>query len=250
MFRSMLLAGLVLCSLPFALRADDEEAKQAAKDAAKNGSPEVVIRCRRSDAKPCCGAACTVNFTKELGVPLDYLSGIGHRISQARKAPDPVDLAMAAQNLSVAEQLAGKTASIKSQDVMKEAVELAKLRAISSELAAVALVVADEATKNSLNQQATAAKQDEADRAAAIKEGSAARSLVGYLTVDNHTAECVRIMVNGKYYGEVHTGQRGQFYVHDHCPTLTLQAYCEDDNELVSQSVDYGRRTSLYWHID
>lgn len=92
-----------------------------------------MVHSKIADGHKSCGAACQVNFAKELGLSLDYLGSLGHRISQARKSPDPVDLALAAQALSVAEQVSGKQASITAEQVQKEALELAKLptRALS-----------------------------------------------------------------------------------------------------------------------
>lgn len=247
MSRSVLLAGLLLCSLPLALVAADKEAKEPAQEVGK----EEVIRCKlTTDGKRCCGAACTVNFSKELGLPLDYLSSIGHRISQARRTPDPVELAMAAQSLQVAEKVSGKNASITSEAVLKDAVDLAKMRAISSELAAVALVVTDDAARSELSKLAAAAKESEADKAAALKAGEETKELFGYLTVDNHTDECLRIFVSGRYKGTVHAGQRAYYHVHDHSDPTVLEAYCEEEGELVRNSYNYGHHHRLYWHID
>jgi hypothetical protein len=87
-----------------------------------------VVHSKISEGTKSCGAACRVNFTKELGLPLEYLSSIGHRISVAQKTPDPVDLALASKALAVAEKVSGKLASITAAQIEKEALELTKMR--------------------------------------------------------------------------------------------------------------------------
>src|SRR5688500_10040767 len=98
MWRSM----LCLCLLGgvATLGITDEPKKAAAE--------EKQIESKLKDGKQGCFRANTINFSKELGVPLEFLGSIGNRIYQARKAPDPVELAMAAQSLKVAEQVAQK----------------------------------------------------------------------------------------------------------------------------------------------
>ena len=150
------------------------------------------------DAKKCACLACTVNFGKELGVPLEYLSELGHRIHDARLTPDPVELAMASQSLAVAEQVAGKKGSISSADILKDAVALGKVRGISVELAALMTIVSDEATKAELGKDLAAAKAREEESAAALKSGEQTKQLFGYLTVANHSGECLRIYVSGR----------------------------------------------------
>src|SRR5262245_47592661 len=59
-------------------------------------------------------AASAVNFRKELNLPFDSLSTLGSRIESARRKPDPVALAHAANELAVSEKVSGKTASITS----------------------------------------------------------------------------------------------------------------------------------------
>src|SRR5689334_18864141 len=56
--------------------------------------------------------AASVNFRKELGLPFATLGTLGSRIDAARRAPDPVALAHAANELAVAEKVSGKQASL------------------------------------------------------------------------------------------------------------------------------------------
>lgn len=216
-----------------------------AQDAKSDGSK--VVHSNVADAKKCCGSACTVNFAKELGLSLEYLDGIGHRISVARKSPDPVELALAAQALSVAEKVSGKKASITSEQVLTEAVDLVKLRGISSELSAVALLVPE--SKADFEKQITIAKKREAEAKQKTAAGEGDKDLHGRLTVINHSGECLKIFVSGRYKGTVHEGETVSFHVHDHNNPSRLDAVCEEDNDLVSQQFVFGHTHDFTWHI-
>lgn len=203
-----------------------------------------------ADAKQTgCSRACYVNFSKELGVPFEYLNNIGPRIANARRAADPVDLALAAQSLAIAEKVSGKKAGVTSDEVFKEAAELAKARRISNELAAVALVVPDPAMRDDLTKAATLAKGLEADAAAKAKNASAPREIHGNLRVINHTDHCLRIYVSGRFVGEVHKGQTGNFHVHDSNYETFVEARCEDDGALIKRAVARGHKHDVTWHI-
>jgi hypothetical protein len=211
---------------------------------------ENVVRCKFSDAKPTCGAASRVDFVQELGVSLDYLNGIGHRISVARAKPDPVELAMAGQALAVAEKVSGKQASITSAQVIGEALDLAKMRGVSTELSAIALVVTDPEAQHGLTKAVALAEKREAEAAAKTTSGESAKELFGTLRVINHSDECLRIHVSGRYVGTVHAGRTGYFHVHDHSNPTHFDAYCEHDGELVREANLWGHRHSATWHID
>ena len=222
----------------FPLLAYAQDAKQAENK---------VMHSKIADGKKSCGAACQVNFAKELGVPLDYLGSIGHRISLARKIPDPVELALTAQALSVAERVSGKKASITSDQVHAEALELAKMRGISMELSAIALVFPE--GKQDLEKLAIVAKKREVENAKDIDNGAKEKALFGTLYVINHSSECLRVFVSGRFVGEVHMGQSASFHVHDHNATTRLDAYCEEEGELVSEQNLFGRFNNYTWHI-
>lgn len=240
MLRKMLVVGLLLGGLPLVAMAQDAK-KDAKEDDAK------VVHSKISEGTKSCGAACRVNFTKELGLSLDYLGSIGHRISLARKSPDPVDLALAAQALSVAETVSGKKASITSEQVQAEALELVKMRGISSELSAVALVIP--AAKQDLEKLAVVAKKREEEGKKKTESGETSKALFGTLTVVNHSGECLRIYVSGQYVGEAHQGQTAYFHVHDHRNATHLQALCEEEGHLVSQQFVFGHQHGWHWHI-
>lgn len=231
----------LLIGLPFLSAADS---KPEAKVSEKEGHSTLA-----KDGVKTCGAACRINFGKELGLSLDYLGSIGHRISTARKGPDPVDLALCSQALEVAETVSGKQAPITSAQIRSEAIDLAKQRGYSKELTAVAMIVPDANVKKELQAQATIADKREKDQLAAAKAGESPKQLFGTLTVANHSGECLRIYVSGRYKGEVHEGETASFHVHDHNQHTVLQAFCEEEGHLVSNTVVFGHQRNYYWHI-
>jgi hypothetical protein len=231
----------LLIGLPFLSAADS---KPETKVSEKEGHSTLG-----KDGVKTCGAACCIKFGKELGVSLDYLDSIGHRISTARKGPDPVDLALCSQALEVAETVSGKKAPITAAQIRTEAIDLAKQRGYSQELTALALIVPEASVKKELQTQATIAEKREKDAQAALNTGETPKQLFGTLTVANHSGECLRIYVSGRPKGEVHAGQTASFHVHDHNQHTVLQAFCEDEGELVSNTVVCGHQHDYYWHI-
>lgn len=213
----------------------------------KPETAEIKSTIGEDSVKSCIGA-CHVNFRKDLGVTLQYLDSIGYTIHEARKTPDPVQLALCAKGLSVAEQVAGKKASVTADQVMQEAIQLARLRGFSAELSAVAKLT-DKETSADLNELAEAAKEAEAADREATEQGETSKELVGTLRVENHSHECLRIFVDGRYVGTVHEGHTRSFHVHAHNWHNHFDAYCEEGGELV-QHADYsGHAHHLNWHI-
>ena len=239
MWKKALVLGMLLAGLPFIISADD---KKDATDADTK-----VVHSKIADGHASCGAACRVNFTKELGLSLEYLGTIGHRISQARKTPDPVDLALAAQALSVAEQVSGKKASITAEQVRKEALELTKLRGYSNELKAMALIVPE--AKADLEKLAVVAEKREAENKAKTESGESEKGIFGRLVVINHSGECLHVYASGHYLGLVHEGTTMSFHVHDHNNPSHLDAYCAEEGELVSEQNVWGHVHHFHWHI-
>ncbi|WP_437205693.1 hypothetical protein [Planctomicrobium sp. SH664] len=244
---AMLAATLCTAGVFFSdiVRSDDAKPANAPAEA-KEAGPEVHSSIK--DRTACSCRACTVNFPKDLGVPLDFLNDIGHRIHRARLTPDPVELALAAQSLAVAEAVSGKKAAVTADDVSKEALELAKMRGISTELKALALITKDPATVKELNKEAAAAEKREKDTAAALAAGETTRDILNSLTVSNHSSECLKIFLDGRYLGTVHEGYSTTFPVHSHRNPNVLQAICED-GDLVSQEFVYGHNHHFSWCV-
>ena len=224
-------------------RAEEEETKADVDTAVMRSSLS-------NDAAPSCFGACRINFQKELNVSLDYLDSIGQRIHDARKSPDPVDLALAARGLAVAEQVADSKASITSDQVMAEAVELAKLRGLTAELKALSRIVADKDAQKELAGLAIAAQAREEDAREATASGEASKSLFGTLQVINHTGEDLRIYVDGRYVGYAHNGHTENFHVHAGGHHNHFDAYCAKEGELVKHANYAGHAHFLRWHLD
>lgn len=216
-----------------------------------SNSPEVKTLDvgKLADAPKCCARARTVNFIKEFGVPLDYLGTIGVQIAEARKSADPVALAVAARGLEAAEAASGKKASVTSAEVMKEAVELAVMREIPAELKAIKALVSDDATRKTITQTLEVAEKAQADAKAASRDGDRQRAIIGTLEVRNYSNECLRIFVDGREVGVVHTGETGRLGVHSHRHHNTIEAFCLEGGELLHRTCFAGHTHYLVWEI-
>lgn len=246
MVRQTFTAGALILGLSAAGVCADPAAPAAGGD---QTSVKTSIAKAGQSGGPSAFDAATVNFAKELGASLGYLDSLGHEIFQARKDADPVALALAAQGLAVAEQVAGKKAAITSDQLMKEAAELAQEREYSEELTAVALLVPDSATRDQLNEEAETSRKAEAAAKKALEEGERSRELFGTLEVHNHSSECVNIYVSGRPYGIVHAGQIAHYHVHDHSHVTSLQAYCAEEGEYITGEGIHGHAHYYVWEI-
>jgi hypothetical protein len=198
----------------------------------KNGKPDACLGARQ------------VNFRADLKVPFDYLDTLGTRIHQARKASDPVELAACARSLAAAEEASGKQASLTSAHVMADAVNLAKMRGIPSELKAVAALTTDADTAAELKEGAQIAEEGKKE------PGQKDRQIFGTLQVINHSGECLTIQVDGIYVGTVHSGDTANLPVHSHNWQNHLDAYCLEGGELIRHGDYAGHTHFLQWHID
>ena len=159
--------------------------------------------------------AMTINFPKSLGLPFDSLLTLGSRIEQALKVPDPVCLMGLAKELSVCEQVSGKTASLTSDTLYKEAVALAEVRGISAELKAVALYAKDDETSKKLGKLAEAAEKRDNDARRASESGERTRGIKRFLRVHNNTGYQILIYDDGRQLGWVNPYDNFQFFVRD-----------------------------------
>ena len=192
--------------------------------------------------------ATSVDFNAALGLQFQSLTGLGARIEQAMQAADPVGLANAAHELSIAENVSGKEASITSAQLLERAVELAKLRLIESEIKAVAAIVTDADTKKDLE----AAQKQAADRAAemakALESDDQARGLFGDLTVYNYSYNYVDVYYDGSYVGVVFPRAYFSFHVHD--PGYShFDLYAEDAYGNYWNWHDTGSFSSYWWDL-
>jgi hypothetical protein len=176
-------------------------------------------------AKPTAPGAAAVKFGSALGLELDGLRTIGNRIDSARESGNPIALIGIAKELAAAEEVSGKQASIKSADLIKEAVEMAKFRNRPDELKVVAkLVVGEAVSRELLTQAEKTAKAQEAR--ATTKPEERAKGITGYCTVVNNTKYYIRITVNYGYVGTV--APFGEMLIHvgdDAYETTRLYGY-------------------------
>jgi hypothetical protein len=154
--------------------------------------------------------ASTIDFGGELGLPFAALTTLGSRIEAARRAPDPVALAAAGEELAAAEKVAGKKAALTADVVLKEAAELAKARGNSKELMMVAELVKGDAAKDLLDEANKAAEAEKVPQSTGKEEGRGAR----FLRIYNATHEGVDIYVNGERIGHVREHRRETFPLH------------------------------------
>lgn len=242
---AMLLSGccLILALPPLFVNA------APAEDASANEPTEVVRSSLTNDRAPSSADALTLNFRKELGVALDYLTPLGRQISDARTSPDPVALAIAANNLAVAERIAGKRAGVTADAVLAEAIELAKLRLRAPELTAMALLVADPKLQAEFRELADAATQADQARRLELEEGIENKAIHGFVYVTNHTCESLTIYIDGAAVGCAPPHQRAAFSVcaPEHCNLL--EAYCPAGC-LIRKRLIHGHRSHVRWHID
>ncbi|HKI38559.1 MAG TPA: hypothetical protein VKA46_42315 [Gemmataceae bacterium] len=185
--------GALLIATTWAFTCGSPAADTDRKGPAK-GEAEVITT--RADKNV---LAAGIDFATTFGLGFDSLKTLGVRIEQARTAADPVGLAVAATELSVAEQVSGKKTTIKADDLLEEAVQLVKLRKRPEELKAVALIAAQHTDAEALNKQARAAEKEIARR----KAGEKTRGVQGTLTVINKTEFNISIYINGLLSGAV-----------------------------------------------
>jgi hypothetical protein len=198
--------------------------------------------------------AASVNFRKQLGLPFATLGTLGGRIDAARRAHDPVALASAANELAVAEKVAGKSADVTSRQVLQEAAELAKLRKQAAELKAVLQVsnqvMLEEDSIASLRKEvALAQAQAKADRDAFARNEEPTwgpRKVV----VNNYTTQYLVVFVNGNYKGEVPPGMQQTFVIEHRWNPTVLTASGDEDIDTWGPRYIWGRFDKYTWNIN
>jgi hypothetical protein len=195
---ALLLALAALMGATVAVEADDTAKKRENK--------EMKLTCRKVTP------AATVNFAGDLELNFASLKKLGSRIDSAREQVDPVDLVSAAIELAAAEKVSGKTSSIKAADLLKEGLDLAKLRRHPDELKAIALLVTDKEQKEELQVLAKEAKK----RLAGLKANTGkSKGITGTLYIVNRTRHTIHIAINGEARGHVMPWNTRGFFVGD-----------------------------------
>ncbi|MFO0798453.1 MAG: hypothetical protein U0804_13330 [Gemmataceae bacterium] len=194
--------------------------------------------------------AAAVKFRQQLALPYPSLSTLGSRIDAARRAGDPVALGHAAAELKVSEQVAGKTASLTSQAIMKEAAELAALRRQAAEMKAVL----------QMSNQVTVAEQNLAElkQQLAINEGIK-QGIQKYeepkkgprtVVVNNYTTQYIDVQVNGYLRGQVLPGSTRAITIDQMWNPIILKGWGDSDETTFGPVVLQGRFTTYTWNIN
>src|SRR5262249_54092840 len=171
-------------------------------------------------------AAASVNFRRELNLPLPTLSTLGPRVAAARRSPDPVALAHAANELAVGEKVSGKKASLTSASLIKEAAELASLRQQQAELQAVLhvsdQVAAEQDTILNLRKTIAAAQAQAKLEVEAVRKNEEPTWTPRKVVVNNYTTQHLLVYVNGqsKLPMVYPVGQQVFFIEHSGNPTV------------------------------
>jgi hypothetical protein len=228
-------------------------ADQAKKDdKAKKDEPEdkQVVSSKATKRTP----ASSVNFRKDLNLPFDSLGTLGSRIEAARRKPDPVALAHTASELHVAEKVSGKTTSVTSKQLLKEAGELAAMRRQAAELKAQ-LQIANQMQfeedhikmlRENLALANDQVKQDKAyfDR----KEEPTAKPRK--VIVNNYTTQFVDVYVNGFYKVQVTPGSTQVITIEHRWNPTVLKAYGNEDINTWGPRYIWGRFDKYTWNIN
>jgi len=237
---TLLLSALVVCAgFPGRTRADDQKTGETQPSAGQ----AQWIESRGEHAPP------VPDFAKTYQLPFESLLTVGHRLSDARRKCDPITIALIATEIGVAEKVSGKKADLTSEKLVKEAVDLAKLRRREKELNAVALLVQDAAEAEQLRALATTAKAEEAERISIFKSGEREKGF-RFLLVNNNAPDVITVTVNGVVVGDVMPFSPGRFFTPfvQRTPFVTLRA----DDYATGQwwfNTFQGGRPEVVWNI-
>jgi hypothetical protein len=198
--------------------------------------------------------AASVNFRQELGLPFSSLSTLGPRIDEARRKYDPVTLAHTASELSVAEKVSGKKASVTSSQLLQESASLAKLRSQVSELQAVQRVsdqIADEQDLvRSLQTEIQLANERSRLDTEAIQKNLEPTWQPRKVTVNNYTPQYVTIWVNGNLKAELPPGQSQVCIIEHRWNPVVLTAHGNNDVDTWGPRYLWGRFEKYTWNIN
>jgi len=164
-----------------------------------------------------------------------------------------VALANQASELSVAESVADKKASITSDQLIKDAQKLAKMRNQLNELRAVLKI----------QNQMTAKEEDIATTqqciAMAKNAAASAQESVAYnqeptwtprkVLVNNYSADYMDIWVNGHYKGQVQPGMSRTFIIEHRWNPTVLTAYGDSDSDNWGPRYIWGKFQTYTWNI-
>jgi hypothetical protein len=243
-------AKLALGCLAVATLVIAGQAKKDDKVDKKEPEDKQVVSTKPTKVTP----AASVNFRKDLGLPFDSLSTLGSRIDAARRKPDPVALAHAANELHVAEKVSGKTASVTSKQLLKESGELAAMRRQAAELKAQ-LQIANQMQfeedhikmlKENLSLANAQVKSDKEYFDRKEEPTSKPRKVV----VNNYSTQYVDVYVNGHYKVQVTPGSTQVITIEHRWNPTILKAYGDEDINTWGPRYIWGRFDKYTWNIN
>jgi len=179
--------------------------------------------------------AAKINFKKDLGLTYSSLSTLGARIDSARRNHDPVSLAHAANELSVAEKVSGKKAELTSAALIKEAAKLAQVRRQVAELQAVQQVAqqtaADDALIAEMKKNITDFDAQSKEETAALRSNQPPPDSSRTVIVHNNTPQNFDIWVNGFMKMRVGPGESKWFVVEQKWNPTVVEAFGYGDDQ-------------------
>ncbi len=197
--------------------------------------------------------ATATDFRKELGLPFPSLGTIGSRIEQARRAHDPVSLAHTANELSVAEKVSGKKASLTSKQVLKESQELAKLRRQEAELNALIRISQqvenEEQNVVGLKQILAITQKQTKDESEKLLRGQEPDGTPRKVLINNYTPQYVDIWVNGYMKMQVPPGASKWCVIEHKWDPTTLKAFGNDDVTIWGPKIIWGNFKTYTWNL-
>jgi len=224
-------------------------AAQPAKDDPAAEDKEVVES--RAVRRP---SAASVNFRKELNLPLATLGTLGPRIAAARRAHDPVALAHAAGELAVAEKVSGKKATLTSATLAAESAKLAALRRQEAELQSVLEVnqqiAAQQKNIELLKQSLALAKQQAQQARDAFRADQEPTWQPRTLVVNNYTTQYLDVYVNGNMKGTVGPGAQQVWTIEHRWNPTVLTADGNEDDQTWGPRYVWGRYKKYTWNIN
>jgi hypothetical protein len=199
-------------------------------------------------------SASGVKFRKELGLNDPALSTLGARIDAARRAHDPVALGRLTNELAAAEKVSGKTASLTSKELAKQAAEIARMRRKESEL--TSLLVSQQQITGA-DDTIAILQQTLMDAKAAAKADSEAINMnleptwqPRKVIVNNYTSQYIDVWVNGNYKVQVSPGMSQSFLIEHRWNPTVLSGYGNDDESGYGPVHIWGRFKTYTWNIN
>jgi len=199
-------------------------------------------------------AASAVNFRKELNLPLDSLSTLGSRIESATRKPDPVALGHMANELSVAEKVSGKSASITSKALAKAAAQLASERKEEAELKSMLQIsnqtmFAEDDITSMKQSLALAQEQIKSDKRS-LERNEEPTSAPRKVVVNNYTTQYLDVYVNGNLKTTVQPGSTQVITIEHRWNPTVLKAYGNEDTNVWGPRYVWGKFEKYTWNIN